>query len=463
MEYRGTVAASLPSNGRGRRARRRGASSRPRRRFGVVGTALSQLVVSGLVALLLVGGAQALIAMRISQAEAVSDARDVTEVLGRSLIAPLLTDGVLHDDPVAIAALDDMVRNYLLNDRVVRIKIWTIDGRIVYSDEPRLIGIRAPLGAEDLEALQHGLMAAEVTDLTAAENVYERGQGKLLEVYMPLHTTGGEPLLFELYMKFASVDDGGRRIWWAFLPVMGLWLLLLELIQAPLAWSLGRHMWRSHSDRERLLKRAIEASDSERRRIAAELHDGIIQDLVGLSYTLAGVANRVKEAGSPELEPMVERAAAGTRRSILELRHLLMDIYPPSVQGAGLEAALSDLLEEISASGVKTCLDLPLQHTMDQEAQGLVFRVCREALQNVRKHSGASEVAVSIAIEGRSTILTVADNRRGFSSEEAEARREEGHLGLWLLRDLALFGGGVLAVESSPGHGTRIRLELPSQ
>src|SRR5262249_48763063 len=151
------------------------------------------------------------------------------------------------------------------------------DGEIVYSNEPRLIGTRYPLGAGELAALNQGLIKAEASDLAAPENKYERQYKKLLEVYLPIRVPDGSRLLFEAYYRYDGVSASGHRIWSSFAPVALGSLVALELLQIPLAWSLARRLRQRQMERELLLHRAIETSDVERRRIASDLHDGVVQ------------------------------------------------------------------------------------------------------------------------------------------------------------------------------------------
>src|SRR5205085_4397570 len=118
--------------------------------------------------------------------------------------APYLTGALLAERPAAIAALDRTVHARLLADPVVRVKIWDPSGRIVYSDEPRLIGARYPLRSEERHALRTAGTDAEVSDLTRPENRFERQYHKLLEVYIGLRATNGTPVLFETYQRFSS-------------------------------------------------------------------------------------------------------------------------------------------------------------------------------------------------------------------------------------------------------------------
>ena len=145
------------------------------------------------------------------------------------------------------------------------------------------------------------------------------------------------------------------------------------------------------------MQRAVEASDRERRRIAQDLHDGVVQDLTAVSYALSAAA-----ATAPEpVDEQLRDAAAETRRGIRHLRTLLVDIYPPELHREGLPAALADLLTGPEARGIATSLDVdPAPLGPEQEA--LLFRVAQEAVRNVVEHAGASRLAVSVhRVDGR--------------------------------------------------------------
>ena len=104
-----------------------------------------QFAVSGLLALVLVGIGAFFVLRNQGDAESVRDARRLTRILGTTAIEPALTDSLVRGDPAAIARLDRLVRERVIVDPLVRVKLWTPDGQIVYSDEDRLIGARYTL------------------------------------------------------------------------------------------------------------------------------------------------------------------------------------------------------------------------------------------------------------------------------------------------------------------------------
>jgi signal transduction histidine kinase len=429
--------------------------------FASVAGPVTKFMLSGLVALVIVGVGEGYFLHRETVDQAVENARNVTEVVGNGLVEPAITQAVIDGDPEAIAGLDALVRERLIKDPIVRVKIWTADGRIVYSDEPRLIGQVYPLPEDDLEALHSGRVAADLSDLSKVENRYEREHKRLLQVYMGMTSQGGEPVLFEAYLKASTVDASGTDIWLSFIPAILVGLLALELIQVPLAWSMARRLWRSQRDRMVLFRRAIEASDIERRRVAGVIHDGVVQKLTGLSYSLQAKADRLAPSGQAEAAGALEQAAADTRANVRELRAALVDLYPPDLERAGLAAVLSDLFAPLTAAGIETRLDIPPDLAFSTEIEALLFRASRETLANVLKHSGATAVDERITIEDDRVVMVVEDNGKGFSSAEVEARQREGHFGLRLLADLVAHAGGALQVQSQPGAGARVRLEVP--
>jgi two-component system NarL family sensor kinase len=411
------------------------------------------------IAVVVVGGFFALRHVAVREAE--RDSRARVELQGALVESAGLSDGILTSEPAALAQLDDLVSARLLSPTVVRVKLWSRDGRILYSDEPAIIGKKFGLGAEERELFTEGGADAELSDLSAPENAYERQEGKLLEAHTAIRTPNGTQVLFETYQRFDAVTANGSRLLRALAPALLLGLLVLLVFEGAAGWSLARRLQRGHRERERLLERAIEASDQERRRIAADLHDGVVQDMAGVAFGLAplaeGAARRGDEAEASALRGATDRLRHGVRA----LRTLLVEIHPPSLQTAGLEAALADLLSPLAADGVATTLDVDDGAARGSSADALVYRVAREALRNVREHAGAASVRVAVRREDGRVRLEVADDGQGFDGGRRAARAEEGHVGLTLLEDLVGDAGGALDVRGVPGAGTTVVLEVP--
>jgi signal transduction histidine kinase len=423
---------------------------------------LARFALAGLLAVIVIGGIGVALQVRAARHDAIDDAKSLARIAGNGIVQPNLTPALLAGDPQAIARMDSLVRSKILSqDGIERVKVWTAGGRIVYSDLPTLIGRRFTLPADEREALETGGAAAELTDLRRAENRLDGLEGKLLEVYLPMRASDGQELLFELYQRQSTVATDAKATVLAFAPALIGALLILQLLQLPLAYQMARTLQTSRQEREALLLRALAASDTERRRIASDLHDGVVQDLAGTSYALAAAADRLDGEAPAEVSHALRDGARQTRRSIRQLRSLLVDIYPPDLHRAGLAAALSDLVAPLESHGVQARVDLPPGLRLEPESEALMFRTAQEALRNVMAHSQAEHVDVSVILDSRRAGLTIADDGRGFSTEQAEAAREHGHLGLRVLRDMARDAGGQLDIESAPGGGTRVWLEVP--
>jgi signal transduction histidine kinase len=320
------------------------------------------------------------------------------------------------------------------------------------------VGRRFALEPEVMSAVRRRVVDADVSDLNRPENRYERRFGKLLEVYLPIDDPGGRTLLFEDYVRFEAISASEQRLFSRFAPALGAALLLLWLVQLPLAWSLIQRLRQRQREREALLQRAIDSSSVERRRIAQHLHDGVVQDLAGVSYALSAAGDRLERAGPPGLAEVVRDAATATRRAVRELRALLIGIYPPSLQRSGLEAAVSDLLAPLSARGIEVEAEIADDLALAPKAEELIFRSAQEALRNVAKHADPSRVAVSVRRSNGSVVLAVRDDGRGFDPGARDA--DGASLGLRLLEDLVEEHQGRLEVHSGAGRGTLVTVEL---
>jgi two-component system, NarL family, sensor kinase len=434
----------------------------PRPRLRRAAPAILQFALPGLIALILVGVGAVLVFQQHGEDEAARDARALTRAIGLGMVAPRLTDGLVRGEQSAIDDFDAFVKSRVLplEPSIVRVKIWSRDGRIVYSDESRLIGSRYPIAADELAAFESRRVNAELSDLGAEENRFERGRGRLLEVYLPVRTrSGAQEVLFEIYVRYSSVAADARAIWTDFAPAVLGALMLLWLIQLPLAWSLLRRLRRGQLEREALFIQAMEASESERRRIAGNLHDGVVQDLAGVSLTLAAAAERTDE---PAVATMLSGAATSTRQSIRQMRSLLVDIYPANLHSAGLQAALEDLLAPLAARGLTTRSEIDADLAAAPEVEQLTFRTAQEALRNVLRHAAASSVDVTATRREDTLELLIEDDGRGFPPGDIRRARADGHFGLALLADRAVGMGGQLTIDSEPGCGTRVRLEVPA-
>lgn len=422
---------------------------------------LVRLALALIAALVVVAALGALAAQLLAERQSVNDAANRADVLAQAVIEPALTDELADGDPAAVADLDALIRDRVLGAEVVRVKIWNPDGRVLYADEPQLIGQTFELSGDQQAALSDPQVRAEVSDLSASENQFESGD-RLLEVYRPVWTPDGRELLFELYSPYAPVAARSAELWRGFSGVTFSSLLLFVALAAPIVIRLLQRVRADDRERSALLQATVDASDTERRRVAATLHDGPVQELVATAFFAESTAATAAAEGQAGTAEDVRRVAASVRGNIRVLRSLLVDIYPPSLATAGLDQSLRDLADTVRGRGVDVRIelgaDLPEQ---SEEARRLVFRVAQECLRNAAAHAAPCTALVSLRADGDNTVLTVADDGPGFDPDILQ-NRPAGHFGTQVLADLADGAGATLMVATAPGAGTTWRLVVPN-
>lgn len=413
----------------------------------------------GAVVLLALAALIAIAARQAGTDQATEAASQVAWVTAKGVAEPRLNTAMLAGDPAALSEYHEAMRNFVLHGSLVRVKIWDEDGKVLYSDEPRLQGHVYGLDPGELEALRQQRTASAVSDLNKPENQYEGGYGKLLEVYVGIRAPSGQPLLFESYFRYDAVNEAGLAVWRRFAPIALGALVVLQLVQIPLAASLAGRVRRQQRERESLLQHAVDASNAERRRIAGELHDGVVQQLTGVTYALD--AARLGNPSDAERATVISTAAATVRDSIGALRSLLVDIYPPNLAEEGLPSALAELASTLERNGIHVELDTDGTGELPTVTAGLLFRSAQEAVRNIAEHSRASTVEITCAARESRALLTIDDDGVGFDHGELGEQTEGGHFGLRALSDLIADAGGRLEVRSAPGAGTKLEVEVP--
>ena len=417
-----------------------------------------QLVAAAVAVACVVTIAGSLISRRIAEDQAVHDVAQTTDVLAESVLQPALTDA-MATSPSAAAALDRLVRTQVLSANLVRVKVWSPTGTILYSDEPRLVGQTFDLDDGAQHALSAPQTRAEITDLGLPENALERSQGRLLEVYRPVWTPAGHELLFETYFRYDAVSDRSSELWRGFAGITLSSVAVIFVLLVPIMWTLLARARRAQEQREAAMQRSLDASGEERQRIAAALHDGIVQELAAASFAVAGGAEAAGARGEDALAADLRSAAATVRASMGGLRSLVVDIYPPSLRSAGLSAALHDLAVTLAGRGPLVHMDVDDDAValLSAEQQQAVFRIAQECLRNTVKHAAATEAGVAITAYDDTVTLEVHDDGRGFVPPSERGP----HLGLTLMEEVATGIGARLDLLTAPGEGTTWRLLVP--
>ncbi|NUO90789.1 MAG: hypothetical protein HOQ18_08195 [Dermatophilaceae bacterium] len=377
--------------------------------------------------------------------------------LARSVIAPLVDRAVRAGDRSAMGRLDAALASPLRDSALVRAKVWGQDDRIIWSDARELHGETFTLEPEEAALFGTDSVQATVSDLTKPENAHEQAFDQLLEVYAAARDADGVPILVESYWNTDSIVRDEIVISFRTVPLaLGL-LMLVLLTLAPVALSLARRVDTAQTDRIALLQHALDASDTERRRISRELHDGVIQDLTSLGYVLPAVQRHLPEDASPEME-VLQSLDERLKADIASLRGVLTDLYPVSLAREGLAAAVEQLAEPARSHGLTVTVEVQEElHTVSREATQLAYQVIREGLRNVVKHAAASTVRVCVLLDGDDIVVRVEDDGVGGPVLASGA----GHLGLFLIEDSVTEMGGSFSVGPSASGGTRLVARFP--
>ena len=211
------------------------------------------------------------------------------------------------------------------------------------------------------------------------------------------------------------------------------------------------------SEMRALYRRVVTASESERSRLARDLHDGVLQDLCAVTRDLKAL-----EAQAEGSSPVVDLAAR-SGETVRTLRAICHDLRPPLLQH-DLASALKALVEQLDArSTAPIHLEVSAQelHLSDDVAIA-IFRITQEALNNAIRHADASEIVVRLTQYPDHLRLTVTDDGRGIAGGvEPGHFVAQGHLGLAGMRERAAMIGGKLDVQTAADYGTVVILELP--
>ena len=215
-----------------------------------------------------------------------------------------------------------------------------------------------------------------------------------------------------------------------------------------------RMLERLETERRRASSAALTAQEEERARVARDLHDEVNQSLTGLLLRLEALRSRAPA----ELAVEIGETKALANQAMEELLTLARQLRPTVLDDLGLKAALAGNVSELDRrssvnatfESTGTFQDLPA------DAQLVVYRVAQEALSNAAQHAGAAHIRVRLDRANGAVELTVSDDGRGFTFDQANRG-----LGLGGMRERALLVGGDLRIESRPRVGTRVRLHLP--
>jgi signal transduction histidine kinase len=407
---------------------------------------------------LLAGGAAMALAMlllaqtvpaRVEQAIVDSELHAVGDVAVR-----LERSGMLPfdpSDPAEVAALDDFIGASVHGHDVVRVKLWSTDRTVLYSDLESFIGERSP-AEPALGAALAGRMVAVRPDLSSTESQTDDTLPSAWELYVPIVTESGAVIgALEVYHLSEPFDETVGSVRRYVTMTSGAGVLLGAVLLLALMIGRGRRAVDQQRKAETMFGNLVRARAEERARIVGALHDDIGQPLYRIHYELQSLLGRTDDGIAERVQAVDEMVLAvdGALRSELKtLRH-------GTAEELRLDTALYELVEL-----TETETDMAIRLYVDPAGTGqgsgwiALFRAAQEALMNVRKHAGAGTATISVRRMWNGVALAVADDGNGNRGDEG--------IGLAVTRERIEALGGTLKVKARPGRGTTVTAWLPA-
>jgi signal transduction histidine kinase len=449
--------------------------------YEVAGLSLARrYLILSLVIVVLGGGVVAYALGLLIETSAINRTTAVTALYAESFVAPHLQSLASNSSLATgeIEALQGLLSDPGLSQRIVSYRIWSTDGEVLYAPQTQLIGRRFAMNG-GRGAAAGGAVIGEISSLDDPENVYERERwDRLIEIYVPVRATGSSDIIAvaEFYQLPDELEaDVARDRLIAWLLVAGAsalaFVALLRVVRQ------GSHtivqqqgeLRRRVGELSRLLERNARLSDRirnaaarttaitemERRRIGADLHDGPTQALAFAMLRLDAVHGG---AGSDEHLAAVRGAV---QDALADMRVISAGLRTPHLE----TVSLRDLVRQVVAdhqrrAGTSVQVDVDrLQDEAPLATKIALYRILAEALSNATRHGGGAEVRVTGEPgDGRTLMLEVQDAGPGFDPLVAPVAT---HLGLAGMRERSEFLGGSFDVKAAPGDGTVVRVVLP--
>jgi two-component system NarL family sensor kinase len=221
--------------------------------------------------------------------------------------------------------------------------------------------------------------------------------------------------------------------------------------------SLHRQLAEREEAMERFAEQIVLLQETERRRLAGEIHDGISQRIVSLSFHLSAAADTIASdpVNAAEQITLAQELAAG---ALDETRHAISGLRPPVLDDLGLAASLESLARSIPLSNVQVDT---ITTNLPEHVETAVYRIAQEALQNITKHASAAHVQLRLSAAPGAILLEISDDGVGFDPASAPERTGPVGYGMPGMRQRAELLGGQFTADSTPGRGTVIRLRVP--
>lgn len=242
-----------------------------------------------------------------------------------------------------------------------------------------------------------------------------------------------------------------------------------RMLAAERIESLYRELQEKERARASAFAQLITASDDERAKVASDLHDGPVQELSTLAIQLDLAKTVLKRGEVAKAEELLVEIRKRISREVLALRHLMMELRPPVLDERGLSDAIENYAKTFELeTGITVDFRDTVRARFSKPIETVLYRITQEALANVRKHSMARQVEITLTVERDSSPdephcmahLTIADDGVGFDVETSAAALTRGHIGLASMKERAELAGGECTVRSNPGEGTVVQVKI---
>lgn len=414
---------------------------------------------------------------------------ETTALYVDSFVAPSLADGVPASGslpPDRIGALDRLIAETPLGRGIVAIKVWDLNGRVLYSTDADMIGEAYPID-DGLAGARQGSVVSSLSTLDEEENEGERARwSRLMETYSPIRIMpGGEVVAVAEF--YQTIDDleaeilvAQQHAWLAiacfalitYLALAGIMKrgsdiierqqkTLVQTVQEQRA--LLTEVDVLHGRVRRAATRVTALNEQSLRRVSAELHDGPAQD-IALALLRLGIMTPVRATASG-----AERGPAGSHdlmtietclsRALHEVRDIASGLRLPELDALTLEETIDRVIavhEERTSTRVERRY-MSLAESVSLPIKITVYRVMQEALTNGFQHGGGCRQWVDVVCREERLEARICDDGPGLKAMDDG----KDHLGLAVMRERVESLGGLFSIESAPGAGTTVSFILP--
>ena len=401
-----------------------------------------------------------------------------------------LTDKAFGE-PQEHKQLAHLLEHISLIPDVVRANVYGADLTLIWSTERNLIGSKFAFNPALEKALKGELVFERVrlSQTEKEEHAFFADDVDLVETYVPIWDRARSRIIgvAELYRTpaalFHAIEQsrliviiggvvGGMLLYAALLWIVRRGRGLIHEQERRLENEISEHkrdkltLKRSERALRVLSARLLTAQEQERKRIAAELHDGLGQSLSAIKFNLESSLGSLPPDAAGRGSEIIKKTITRVRDAVDEIRRISMDLRPLILDDLGILATIDWFSREFQR--IYPHVKIAKRVTVAEEhvpgvLKIVIYRVMQEALNNVAKHAGASRVSLELMHNGTDLEFRIIDNGCGFDPRTCTGANEGRNKGIGLqsMRERAELTGGVLEIESSVGEGTRIEVLWP--